>query len=172
VIALALVIGASSWRWSKARTDGPIPWSALMLLAGVIVSGAAPDERRVVLAGSLLSFLEVAIVAAMGMLFASFSTPFLSALLTLMMVVIGRSADTLTKFSPRQYGQIMHDAGVFMSRVMPNLHVFVPPRPLFTGEVAGDALGPYLLMAATTSAAWSVGLLAVAAFIFKKRDFL
>lgn len=161
-----------AWRWPKARTYGPIPWAAVVLVAGVLLSSVAPEERRVVLGSSLLSLLEVAIVSAIGLLFSSFSSPFLSALLTLMMVVVGRNADTLTRFSVKQYGELLHEAGMFMSRVMPNLHVFVPPRPLFTGEVASEPLGPYLATAAVTSLGWSLGLLAAASFVFKRRDFL
>ena len=48
----------------------------------------------------------------------------------------------------------------------------MPPRPLLTGEVAGVPLGTYLGMATVQALGWSLGLLAVASFIFKKRDFL
>lgn len=165
-------LAVAMWRWPKARTYGPIPWAVVMLVAGVVLSGVTPDERRVVLGGALLSFLEVGIVAAIGLLFSSFSTPFLSALLTLGVFAIGRSADALTKLQAKYFGQLARDVCVALSKVVPNLHVFVPPRPLFTGEVAGVPFAPYLGMATVTSLAWSVGLLAVAAFIFKKRDFL
>jgi hypothetical protein len=165
-------LGGAALRSARARTYGPIPWAVLVLVAGVVLSAGAPDERRVVLGGCLLALLEVAIVSAIGMVFASFSTPFLSALFTGAMVVIGREADTLTRFPIKYFGQGLHDAAVFLSKIVPNLHVFVPPRPLFTGEVVGVPLASYLSMAALTSAAWSVGLLAVAAFIFRKRDFL
>ena len=166
-VAGAVVLGLAMWRSPKARTYGPIPWAVVMLVAGVVLAGVAPEERRVVLGGSLLAFLEVAIVAAIGLLFSSFSTPFLSALHTLGMVVIGRSADQAKYFGPTARAIAMA-----VAKVVPNLHVFVPPRPLFTGEVATVPLAPYLGMAAVTAAAWSLGLLAVASFIFKKRDFL
>ena len=41
---------------------------------------------------------------------------------------------------------------------MPNLMLYVPPRPLLTGEQAGEPLGPYLLLAGAHALAWSVGL--------------
>lgn len=172
LLAAGAVLGLAMWRVPKAVTYAPIPWAAAMLIAGIVLADVTPEERRVVLGGAFLSLLEVGIVAAVGLLFSSFSTPFLSALLTLGMVVIGRSADALTKLQARYFGQLMRDAALFVSKIVPNLHIFVPPRPLFTGEVAGVPLGPYLGMAALTSAAWSVGLLAVAGFIFRKRDFL
>jgi len=171
-VALLAALGVAMWRWPRARTYGPIPWAVAMLVAGVVLASVTPDERRVVLGSGLLSLLEVAIVSAIGMLFSSFSTPFLSALLTLGMVAIGRSADTLTKLQAKYFGQHARDVAIALSKVVPNLHVFVPARPLFTGEVAGVALAPYLGMAAVTSIGWSVALLAIAGFIFKKRDFL
>ena len=87
-------------------------------------------------------------------------------------VVIGRSADTLARFPAKVYGQLAHDLAFTLSRVWPNLHVYVPPRPLLTGEAPGVGLGAYLAMAALASVAWSAGLIAAASFIFKKRDFL
>jgi ABC-type transport system involved in multi-copper enzyme maturation permease subunit len=172
---LAIVLAGSgliAWRFPKAITYGPIPWSVLMLVAGVAFSGVTPEDQRVVLAGSFLAFLEIAIVAAFGTLFSSFSTPFLSALLTAGVILIGRNADLLAQLPAKYFGQAIHQAGVLLSRVVPNLHVYVPPRPLLTGEAAGEPLGSYLAMASVASLAWTVGLLAVASFLFRKRDFL
>ncbi len=171
-LGLTLALALAAYRFPWARTFGPIPWSMLLLAAGALLAGAAPDERKVVLAASLLAFFEVAIVAAVATLFSAFSTPFLSALLTLGVVIVGRSADTLARFPAKVYGQFAHDAAATLSRVWPNLHIYVPPRPLLTGEAAGADLGTYLAMAALASIAWSTGLIAVASFIFKKRDFL
>ncbi len=55
---------------------------------------------------------------------------------------------------------------------VPNLQVYVPPRPLLSGEAVGAPLGPYFGMAALASLGWAVGLLAVSSFVFRKRDFL
>jgi ABC-type transport system involved in multi-copper enzyme maturation permease subunit len=172
---LGLLVAAGAviaWRVPKAATYGPIPWSVLALGTGIAFSGAAPEEQRVVLAGSLLAFLEIAVIAAFGTLFSSFSTPFLSALLTAGVILIGRNADVLAQLPAKFFGQGIHEAGVVLSRVVPNLHVYVPPRPLLTGEAVGEPLGSYLAMAAAAAVAWSVALLAVAGLVFRKRDFL
>jgi ABC-type transport system involved in multi-copper enzyme maturation permease subunit len=171
-LAAVAALGFCMWRWPWARTFGPIPWSALFLAVGVALSSGVPEERRVVLGNSLLAFFEVVIIAAIAMLFSSFSTPFLSAVLTLLMWVIGRSADTLALFPVKFFGQQLHDVARVLSRVLPNLYVYVPARPLLTGEAVGQPLGSYLAMAGLAAAAWALGLLAVASFIFKKRDFL
>lgn len=164
--------GLIAWRFPKPATYGPIPWAALMLAMGIAFSGVTPEEQRVVLAGSFLAFLEIAVIAAFGTLFSSFSTPFLSALLTAGVILIGRNADMLAQLPAKYFGEGIHQGGVLLSKVVPNLHVYVPPRPLLTGEAVGEPLGSYLAMATVASAAWAVGLLAVAAFLFRKRDFL
>ena len=59
-----------------------------------------------------------------------------------------------------------------LSKIVPNLQVYVPPRPLLTGEAIGPKLSAYLGMATLSAIGWAVALVAVASFIFKKRDFL
>jgi ABC-type transport system involved in multi-copper enzyme maturation permease subunit len=168
VLVLLLGMGRSTW----ARTYGPIPWALLVLLMGVGLSTVLPDERRVVLGGSALALMEMSIIAAFGVLFSSFSTPLLSAFLTVGVIVVGRNADLLAHISVKSFGAALHEGGLLLSRVVPNLHVYVPPRPLLSGEAVGEPLGSYLAMAGAAAMAWVVGLLAVASFIFRKRDFL
>jgi ABC-type transport system involved in multi-copper enzyme maturation permease subunit len=172
VLGPVIPFGAVAWRWSSARTFILIPWALGLLVVGALLCGVAPDERRVVLGASLLAFLEVSIIAAFATLFSSFSTPFLSALLTIGIVLIGRNTDALARFPVKTMGQGMHDAGVFLSKIAPNLHVYVAPRPLLTGEALDTRLSSYLAMAAVAALGWSIGLLTVASVIFKKRDFL
>lgn len=171
--ALSLaVLGVAAWRSPTARTYGVIPWSVVLLVLGVLFASVAPQERRVVLAGSALAFLEVGIIAGWATLFSSFSTPFLSSLLTLGVFIIGRNADSLARLPVKYFGPGIAAAAGALSRVVPNLQIFVPPRPLLTGESADVNLGVYLGWATVTGVGWAIGLLAVAAFIFKKRDFL
>ncbi len=167
-----VLIGASAVRLRALRTYGPIPWAAGMLVLGALFCDVAPDERRVVLASSALTMLEIAIVAAAATLFASFSTPFLSALMTLGIFVVGRQADSLARLPVKSFGQAMHDAGVVLSKIVPNLQIFVPPRPLLVGEAIDVKLSSYLGMASLTSIGWSLALLAVATLVFNERDFL
>lgn len=170
--ATLAVLGVAAWRSPAARTYGFIPWSVAFLALGALLADGAPTERRVVLAGSALAFLEVGIVAAWATLFSSFSTPFLSSLLTLGVFLIGRNADSLAQMPVKYFGPQISAAARALSKVVPNLQIYVPPRPLLAGEVADADLTLYLGWAALTCAGWSLALLAVAAFIFKKRDFL
>jgi Cu-processing system permease protein len=159
----------------KGRRYGvfaPIPWAVLMLTASALLANAYPDERRVVLGLCALTFLEVAIVTAIATFFASFSSPFLSAIMTLGVFVVGRQADALGNLPVKVFGQAVHDGGALLSKIVPNLHVYVPARPLLTGEAVDAALAPYIGQAAVQSVAWSLLLLVVAAMIFQRRDFL
>jgi hypothetical protein len=49
---------------------------------------------------------------------------------------------------------------------------YVPPRPLLLGHVPDTPLVPYLAMASIHALLWTVGLLAAACLIFRRRDFL
>lgn len=169
-LALALAVGA--WRWPSARTFGPIPWAIAMFAIGFFLSSVAPAERSLIVASSLLTVLEVMIVAAVATLFSSFSTPFLSALLTLGMFVVGRSADSISRLPKKVFGDEIHEAGKLLARVVPNLHVYVPARPLLTGEAIEANLAAYVGQAGVMTLGWTLGLLAAASFVFQRRDFV
>jgi hypothetical protein len=141
-------------------------------LSGFLLASAAPDDRRVIAGSAVLTICEVMVIAAIATLFSSFSSPFLTAVFTLSVFVVGRSADTLAKLPKRVFGAFVHEAGVWLAKVVPNLMVYVPPRPLLTGEAVGAELGPYLALAFGQALAWAVLLLSLASRIFKKRDFL
>jgi len=159
-------------RKPSATSYATIVWALGIFALGAFLSADAPDERRVVLASSALTMLEIAIVTAVVTVFSSFSTPFLSALMTIGVFIVGRQADALARLPVKQFGQAFHDLGVGLSKVVPNLQLYVPPRPLLLGEVLDVKVSSYLGMASLTSLGWSVGLLAVAALVFNERDFL
>jgi len=171
-LGATLVAGLLAFRQARVRTYLPIPWAFLILAAGVYFAGGAPDDRRVVLGSAVLTLSEVALVTAIATLFSSFSSPFLSAVFTFGLFVVGRSADTLARLPVRIFGPGLAGMGGVLAKLVPNLMLYVPPRPLLTGEASGTSLGSYLGMAALHSVAWSVLLLAGASILFRRRDFL
>lgn len=171
-VAMSIALGAAAWRSAWARTFAPIPWAVALLVIGTVLASNAPDERRVVLGAATLTLLEVGIVGAVATLFSSFSTPFLSALFTVGLFIVGRSADSLARLPVKYFGKTIHDIGVVLSKIVPNLQVFVPPRPLLTGEAIEPKLSAYLPFAAAQAVFWAVLLLTAAAFVFRRRDFL
>ncbi|MEO7034888.1 MAG: ABC transporter permease subunit [Polyangiaceae bacterium] len=171
-LGITLLAGVLAWRSARWRTYLPIAWAFAILLAGVGCAGAAPDDRRVVLGSALLTFAEVGLVTAIATVFAAFSSPFLTAIFTFGVFVVGRSADTLARLPVRLFGAPLARGMNYLSRIVPNLMLYVPPRPLLTGEASGISLGSYLGMAVLHSLAWSVLLLTLASLLFRRRDFL
>jgi ABC-type transport system involved in multi-copper enzyme maturation permease subunit len=167
---LALV--AAAIRWPAVRTYGPIPWAFAMLVVGAFLSDVSPDDRRMVLTATYLTMLEVAIVAAIATLFSSFSSPFLSALLTLGLWLVGRSSDSLDRFPEKFFGATVSHGAKLLGKIVPNLQLYVPPRPLLTGEAADVNRMQYLLFSTGVAVGWSVVMLVGASFVFKRRDFL
>jgi ABC-type transport system involved in multi-copper enzyme maturation permease subunit len=177
-LVLALVFGSAGLLFAvgyarrSTITYLPALWAVFMAAAGTWLGASAPDDRRVVLGLSLLTLCEVAIVAGLATLFSSFSSPFLTAVFTFALFVCGRSADTLARLPERVLGRTIHEMGVAVSKVVPNLMIYVPPRPLLTGESAEVALWPYIGQAALHALGWSLLLLTAASLIFRRRDFI
>jgi Cu-processing system permease protein len=173
-VSAAFILGltVAAWRSQKWLTFGPIPWAMALFVVGYFLASVAPVQRSLIVASSILTVLEVMIVAAVATLFSSFSTPFLSALLTIGMLVVGRSADSMAQLPKKFFGEDLHEAGKLLAKVIPNLQVYVPARPLLTGEALDADLPSYLLRAALMTLGWSLGLLAAASFVFQRRDFV
>lgn len=171
-LALAAVLGAAAYKWPWARTYGFIPWAIAFLALGIMLSGNAPDERRMIVTSAFLTLLEIGIVAAFATLLSSFSSPFLSALLTTGLWVIGRSADSFDRFPKKFFTETGSNIAKAFGKIIPNLQLYVPPRPMLTGEAANVDRFDYLMLASGTSIGWAIGLLGLAVLIFRRRDFL
>jgi ABC-type transport system involved in multi-copper enzyme maturation permease subunit len=176
VLALALAIGASAGAVAflvpRLRTALPIYVAVLVCVTGALLSSGAPDDRQVLLVSALLCVLEVAVVTAIATLFAAFSSPFLTAVFTLGVFVVGRSADMLSSLPARIFGDSIRGAGQLFGKLVPNLMLYVPERPLLTGEATGVSLSAYVSSAGLYALAWVVGLLTLSTLIFRRRDFL
>lgn len=170
--ALVALLVAAALHSSRLRTFAPIPWSAAMMVAGLLLCAVAPGERSLIFTSCALTVLEVMVVAAVATLFSSFSTPFLSSLLTLGVFIVGRNADSLARLPVNVFGETGRAIGKQMAKVVPNLHTYVPSRPLLTGEALDANLPVYLAMASLQTLGWAIALLAIASFVFQRRDFI
>jgi ABC-type transport system involved in multi-copper enzyme maturation permease subunit len=150
----------------------PMAWAAMLAPAGALLAAAATDDRRVIVGLGVLTLCEVAIVTGVATVFSAFSSPFLTAVLTFGVFLIGRTADTLARLPVRLYGSFIHDTGAALARVVPNLMLYVPPRPLLTGEASDVALWPYVGSAAIHALGWAFVLLSGASVILQRRDFI
>ncbi len=165
------VLALLLWRAKHTRVFVVMPWSLAFFAAMMLLGAPAGGERQVLVASTILTMGEIAIVAAIAMVFSSFSSPFLTAIFTTMVFLIGRSADTLGNLPERLFGAPLRTAGIVLAKVVPNLNVYVPARPLLLGQVANLPLWPYVGRASLNATFYAVVLLTVSAMIFRKRDF-
>ena len=178
VLALALPLAQIAacflwgWRVPRVRTWLPLPLAVSLLATGAWFAADSVTERSVIVVQGLFTTLEVSIITCLCLVFAAFSSPFLTAIFTLSVFLVGRSADTLARLPEMMFGRAIKQLGLVLSYVFPNLMVYVPSRDLLTGEAAGVSLLSYAGFAALQAVSWSVGLLTVAALIFRRRDFL
>jgi ABC-type transport system involved in multi-copper enzyme maturation permease subunit len=169
---LVLGFALAFWLLPRWRTYLPIPWAAVSLAIAAALAAGAVDDRRVVLGATALAFCEVMIVSGIATLFSAFTSPFLTGVFTFGVFLVGREADTLGHLPARLFGDAFKLFGAGLSKIVPNLQLYVPPRPLLTGETPGTSLYSYIGLALVQAVAWSVGLLVVANWIFKRRDLL
>lgn len=167
---LLVVLALVALRARYTRIFVVIPWTPAVAAVAWWLAWPAPEERQLVLASALLAICEVAIVAAVATLFSSFSSPVLTATCTALVFIMGRSADTMAHLPPKMFGVF---ASVFrgVARVVPNLHVYVPARPLLLGQAPGHPLWPYVGAAAIHAVFYSTVLVLIGALAFRKRDF-
>lgn len=168
----AAVLGGVGYAVRRSITYLPIAWAAFLGVVGVLLAAGAPDDRRVMVGLGILTICEVAIVTGIATLFSSFSSPFLTAVFTFGLFLVGRSADMLARLPVHIFGSFIHDLGAGLSKVVPNLMLYVPARPLLTGESPDVALWPYVGGAALHALAWALLLLGTAGLIFRRRDFI
>lgn len=166
------ILGGVAYLARRSITYLPMAWAAFLALTGVLLASGAPDDRRVLVGLAVLTLCEVAIVTGVATLFSSFSSPFLTAVLTFWIFLIGRSADTLARLPVKVFGAFVHDQAALLGKIVPNLMLYVPPRPLLTGEAVGVSLWPYVGRAALHALAWALVLLGLASAIFRRRDFI
>jgi len=169
--AASVGVGALvAWRLPRARSFAPVVAALLLFAASAALAANAPDDRRVLFGSALLTFCEVSVISGIALLFSAFSSPFLTAVLTFGVFIVGRSASTLASLPARVFGEAIHQLAAFLSRILPNLMLYVPERALLTGESAGVSPVGYIAMAAAHALGWTLVLIGVACLLFRRRD--
>jgi ABC-type transport system involved in multi-copper enzyme maturation permease subunit len=123
----------------------------------------------------VLSWLEVITVAAIAIFFSSFSTPFLSGIFALAMWVIGRLTPDLEAATRAAAPWIRVTTRIALE-IIPDVHLFAVSGRTLDGtavSVHGDFVPwSYVALAAAHGVGWTVALLAFAALLFHRRDFV
>jgi Cu-processing system permease protein len=166
-VGVAALLG---WRRPALRSFAPAVAGALLLAASAWLSSHSPDDRRVLVGAALLTLCEVAVVSGVALFFSAFSSPFLTAICTFGVFIVGRSASTLAALPVRLFGETIQEAAQLLARVVPNLMLYVPERALLTGEGLGSTPAGYIGLAALHALGWAAALLGCACLLFKRRD--
>jgi ABC-type transport system involved in multi-copper enzyme maturation permease subunit len=143
--------------------------AGLLAAQGVVFSG--PIVKALVLA-----YCEVMLVAALAVFFSSFSSPFLSGIFTLAIWVLGRWSEDLHYAAAKAKTLWMKAFSQIALRLIPDLHLF----SISGGDLDGKPVSVhasfvdwgYVGQSAAYGLAWIVFLLASAAIIFRRRDFV
>jgi len=167
-----VAVGAIVFVLARAR-DKSTPLLAIapaLFVLEAFATGPLGDLRQMIIVTVGLAIIEAAIVTAISLVFGAFSTPFLTAALTIGIVLIGRNADLLAKLPEKTFGPTIVAAGRALARVVPNLHLYVPPRSVATGHT-GVSIARYVGWAAGYGVSYVIVLLIASAVIFRRRDF-
>jgi ABC-type transport system involved in multi-copper enzyme maturation permease subunit len=133
------------------------------------------DITAGVIKAIVLSWLEVLTVAAIAIFFSSFSTPFLSGIFALALWVIGRLTPDLEAATTYAAAWIKGTTWLAL-KIVPDVHLFAVSGRTLDGSavsVHGDFVSwGYVAIAGGYGLGWIVGLLALAALLFHRRDFV
>lgn len=168
---LGLLLGVLLLRARASRVYVILPWSLAAALAMWLLASTAGADRQLVAASVVLTLAEAMIVTGIATLFSSFSSPFLTATFSIGLFIVGRAADTLAHLPKRQFGPTVAGLGRATSHVVPNLHLYVPPRPLLLGALPDVPTWPYVGTAALHALAYTALTITLAAVVFRRRDF-
>jgi ABC-type transport system involved in multi-copper enzyme maturation permease subunit len=168
-IGLALVAGVVFGR-APDRTNAAPLLSALALGVMAAVCATTTTPVAPILFALVLVLGEVVLLAAVAMLFGSFSTPFLTGAFTVGVWLLGRSADSMATMRSRVLPEAVRSLLHGLAWVLPNFHLFVPSMHAL--EPADGALSPlaYVGSSMTYAALYACALLVVASVIFQRRD--
>jgi Cu-processing system permease protein len=144
---------------------------AMVLMLFVQGVGASSGVGKAI----VLSWLEVLTVAAIAILFSSFSTPFLSGIFALGVWLIGRIVPDLENIANVSSGTVRAISKVALE-IVPDVHLFAVSGRTLDGSavsVNGDFVPwSYVGLAAAHGLGWIVALLVLAALLFHRRDFV
>jgi ABC-type transport system involved in multi-copper enzyme maturation permease subunit len=142
---------------------------AIMLLVylAVLSFNHIPLHASLLQAAQLM-FLEMMIVTATALLFSTFSTPSLSAMLTVGLYVVGHLMSDLRGIAEKSTNDIMKGIITGLYYICPNLEMLN-----IKGQAAAgvSVMWSYQAIATAYGLFYSALLLAIACLIFERRDF-
>lgn len=128
----------------------------------------APALDPAMLKAVLLTFVELAVVTAIALFFSTFSTPMLSAALTVAFFIAGRFSEDLKNFGDVVESPVAEGLARALYWLLPNLSPFDVRMQVVHGL---PVPGGYVAMTMAYGALYVSTLLIAAILIFSRRDF-
>jgi Cu-processing system permease protein len=171
VIGLPALLGVAMFK-ARDRTAVLPPWAALALASFALIAGQSDIDVGPIMYALLLVMGEVLVLTAVALVFSAFSTPFLTALLSTGVWVVGRSADLMINMKSKSLPLELREMLRLIVHVWPNFNLFVPGRNALGAHAADGSPLAYVASSMGYALLYSAVLLAAAAVIFRRRDFL
>jgi ABC-type transport system involved in multi-copper enzyme maturation permease subunit len=159
-------------RRTNSLTFVLLPLSFTVFAVAALLASSAGVTVGPLLAALCLDVGEVLVVAAIAMLFSSFSSPFLTGALTIGVWLMGRSAGEMATMTSSALPEFVRMFLRGLSWIVPNLNLFVPPHRALAENVLGSTPIEYVLHAMGYAVLYASILIALACIVWRKRDFL
>jgi Cu-processing system permease protein len=172
VLGMPALLALMMWK-APDRTAVVVPWSCMALAAAAGLAATTDLQLGPILAALVLTLGEVLMLTAVALFFSSFSTPFLTALFTFGVWLVGRSADSMVTMKSQSIPMVVQNGLKQLVKVWPNFDLFVPGRHTLELQLSAS-VGPlsYVTNTMLYSVAYSLVVLVLAALIFERRDFI
>jgi ABC-type transport system involved in multi-copper enzyme maturation permease subunit len=169
VVVLYLWLRKLPWLW-------PSILAAWMLLSGLGLSLRADAAVSLVFQGLSLVVTEGVVITSIALLFSSFSTPFLSGIMTFLVFVGGRELQWLETLAERIDDEAARGLLRLIEVVFPNCYLFVPSVNVLEGRfvITDTPMAPWVLVAdaAGYGLLYSAIVLGIAGLVLWRRDFV
>jgi ABC-type transport system involved in multi-copper enzyme maturation permease subunit len=171
-VGLPGLLGLAMWR-ARDRTAVVVPWSIVALSVAAALASTTNVELGPIMAALALTMGEVLVLSSVAIFFSAFSTPFLTALFSFGVWLVGRSADTMITMKSKAIPELVQDLLRELVKVWPNFNLFVPGRHTLEVQLTqtADPLS-YVSTSLIYAVTYSMIVLILASLIFQRRDFL
>lgn len=154
----------------------PLLLGGWMLASGAWLATAAGASVAVVFQGASLVLVEAIVVTSVALLFSSFSTPFLSGVLTFLVFVAGRQLQWLDSLADRFDSGAVRGVMHVVEVVFPNCYLFAPSVNVLEGRfvITDYPMAPWALVgnAASYGLVYAAIVVGLAGIVLWRRDFV
>jgi len=142
----------------------------MAVILGLFVIGQGGRPGLAMVRAEMLILLELWLLTAVALLFSAFSSPYLSAMFTGSLWVIGRNTLELRTFADKFEGTPLSALLRAVTWIVPDFHLFYVSGASVTVHESFVSW-VYIVQASAYAVAYSVACLVIAMLLFARRDF-